>query len=108
MLLSTVNLTYEEKQDNVFALLSELKNYNQKVKWYYLWLKMKVKLPEFELDQIYETVVWAISEAKQAEFDRKLLIFEKNKRAINEMRWIEECEEEDEKRKQATSFLRLT
>ncbi len=112
MQLTSQTLTYDEKQERVFSLLENLKNYNSKVKAYYLWLKVKAisKIPEVDLEKIYEDIVWSISETKRAEFDRKLLVFEKNKKLINELRWTE-GDEEDEERKQAldnaTNFLRF-
>lgn len=96
MYITPTNIPIEVKKEDVFNVLWKLKNYNLKVKAYYLWLKAKEKINMQEIEKAYEIIVWSINEVKKEELERKFWIFKKNQENSNNIKKTEQEEKENE------------
>jgi hypothetical protein len=52
-------------------MLEELKKYDLRVKLYYVWLKAKSAVSDFEIDKAYDMIMASITKTKQEELNRR-------------------------------------
>ena len=95
MFIVQPQITYDQKQEEIFSILGELKKYDFRVKAYYLWLKAKGKISEMELDKIYDSVMDSMTKIKQEELDRKIWNIKDSSDKIKEMQEQEKNEAEN-------------